>query len=544
MSGVGKGVSSASIGRILSARGFKISSIKIDPYLNVDAGTMNPVEHGEVFVLDSGLETDQDMGNYERFLDTHLPEENYMTNGMVFKYVIDKERRLGYGGKCVEPTYHITEEILRRIKVSVQKMKPDITVIEIGGTVGEFQNAIFIEAARILKLQNPADVIFVMVSYLPVPSKIGEMKTKPTQTAIRTLNSYGVQPDIIIARASTPLDKKRKEKIAQANGVREDHVISAPDVDSIYDVPINFEKDGLSETLLKLLGLRSKNGHATGLSDWKRMVARMRGAKSAVNIAVVGKYFKSGDFVLSDVYISILEALKHAAGKLGKKARIHWLDSADFDQHESKEAKRNLSGVLRKLSHYDGILVPGGFGARAVEGKINVICYAREKKIPYLGICYGMQLAVIEYARNVLGLKRANSTEIAKDTPDRLIDVMPEQIKNLQKDVYGGSMRLGSYPALLKKGSMAYRMYGKKNVIRERHRHRYEVNPDYVDMLTQKGLIFSGVSPDGHLMEIMELPAQKHPFFFGTQFHPEFTSTPLHPGPAFVEFIRAASRRR
>ncbi len=543
MSGVGKGITTASIAKILQARGFSISPIKIDPYLNVDAGTMNPIEHGEVFVLDSGLETDQDMGNYERFLDRSLPPENYMTNGMVFKYVIDKERRLGYGGKCVEPTFHITEEILRRIKACVEKNNPDIVIVEIGGTVGEFQNAIFIEAARILKLKNPDDVLFVMVSYLPVPSKIGEMKTKPTQTAIRTLNSYGVQPDIIIARAPTPLDHKRKQKIAEANGVRQEHVISAPDIESIYEVPSNFEKDGLSDTILRLLGLRSKNGRAPGLAVWKKAVARITQARRQLRIAVVGKYFKTGDFVLSDVYISILEALKHAGGALDRHVLIEWLDSADFDPSESKTFRKSPAKALASLKRFDGILVPGGFGGRGIEGKINVIRYAREQRIPYLGICYGMQLAVVEYARNVLGLRGAHTTEINPSAPHPVVSTLAEQKGNIASGNMGGTMRLGSYPALLKKKSIARRIYGQE-IIRERHRHRYEVNPLYLERLEKAGMVFSGISPDGKLVEIIELPSQTHPFFMGTQAHPEFTSTLMHPGPLFTEFIRAAIKHR
>lgn len=543
MSGVGKGVTTASIANVLQARGFKVSPIKIDPYLNVDAGTMNPIEHGEVYVLENGLETDQDMGNYERFLDIHLPPENYMTNGMVFKYVIDKERRLGYGGKCVEPTFHITQEVLRRIKASVDKSKPDICIIEIGGTIGEYQNAIFIEAARVLQLKNPDDVMFVMVSYLPVPSKLGEMKTKPTQNAIRTLNSYGVHPHVIIARSDRPLDKKRKEKIAEANGVQEERVVSAPDIESIYEVPLNFEKDGLSDTILSILGLRSKNGHAPGLSKWKSAVRKFKNAKDEVNIAVIGKYFKTGDFVLGDVYISILESLKHAGAKLNKKVKIHWLDSIDYDQTAKGMSKARVNKNLKNLSKFDGILVPGGFGSRGIEGKINVVEFARTNKIPYLGICYGMQIAVIEYARNVLGLKKATSREMDDNANDLVIDVQPDQIGKIKKEEYGGTMRLGLYPALLKKGTIARKMYGSE-VVNERHRHRYEVNPEYIEQLEKKGVIFSGASPDGHLMEIMELPLKKHPFFFGTQYHPEFTSTFLNPSPVFLEFVKASSKKR
>ena len=530
MSGVGKGVTVSSVAKILKARGFALNPMKIDPYLNVDAGTMNPVEHGEVFVLDSGLETDQDMGNYERFLDKSIPAENYMTSGMVYKYVIDKERALGYGGKCVDPVPYISEEILRRIKASTDKTKSDITIIEIGGTVGEYQNAIFIEAARMLKLRHPEDVVFVLVSYLPVPNKIGEMKTKPTQYAVRALNSYGVHPDIIIARSELPMDKKRKEKLAFASNVLVDNIISAPDVESIYDIPINFEKDGLSDTLLKLLHLKPRQ---TNMQDWRQMVNKMKNAKDEVKVAVVGKYFKTGDFVLSDVYISIIESIKHAGGALKKKVKIDWLDSGDYEENGSK---------LKGLEKYDGILVPGGFGERGVEGKIRVIQYARDHQIPYFGICYGMQLAVVEFARHVVGLKGAHTTEIDQETKYPVIDILPEQKKNLREQNMGGTMRLGAYPAWVKKGTLAYQLY-KQAQISERHRHRYEVNPDFIEAITAKGLVFSATSPDSRLMEIAELPKKVHPFFVGSQFHPEFKSSPLRPHPLFLGFIKASGER-
>lgn len=529
MSGVGKGVTTSSIAKILQARGFALNAMKIDPYLNVDAGTMNPIEHGEVFVLDSGMECDQDMGNYERFLNKSIPAENYMTSGMVYKYVIDKERALGYGGKCVDPVPYISAEILRRIKASTDKTKSDITIVEIGGTVGEYQNAIFLEAARILKLRHPDDVIFVLVSYLPVPNKIGEMKTKPTQYAVRSLNSYGVHPDIIIARSDRPLDKKRKEKIAEASNIRPEHIISAPDVESIYDIPLNFEKDNLSNILLKLLHLKSRQ---TDMKEWREMVERMKDAETPVKIAVVGKYFKTGDFVLSDVYISIIEALKHAAAALSKKLTIEWLDSGDYEDSNAK---------WKDLANYDGILVPGGFGERGVEGKIKVIKYARENKIPYFGLCYGMQLAVIEFARNVAGLKGAHTTEVNAETKYPVIDILPEQKKHLREKDMGGTMRLGAYPAWIKTDTQAFAAYQSQK-ISERHRHRYEVNPEYVEQLTKKGLVFSGTSPDGRLMEICELPADKHPFFLASQFHPEFKSSPLAPHPLFTAFIQAAGK--
>jgi CTP synthase len=527
MSGVGKGVSTASLGTILQSRGYKVSLMKADPYLNVDAGTMNPTEHGEVFVLESGLETDQDMGNYERFLGVSLPHENYMTNGMVFKYVIDKERALGYGGKCVEPTHHITEEILRRIDVSRRDTGADITIVEIGGTVGEYQNAIFIEAARILQLKHPGDVAFVLVSFLPVPNKIGEMKTKPTQNAVRQLNSYGVNPDIIIARSESPLDHKRKVKIAQASGLPAENVISAPDIDSIYDVPINFEEDGLSQVLLRTLGLPIGR---KDLVEWRGFVERMKKATTPVKIAIVGKYFNTGDFVLSDAYISIIEALKLSGAAVGVKPELAWLDASDF-----------VAGgkTLTKLKNYDGILVPGGFGETGIEGKINVIRYAREHNIPYFGICYGMQLMVVEYARHKAGLKEAHTIEIDPKTAAPVITIMADQKAKLAQKDFGGSMRLGTYPAHLKRGSIAVQAYHSDEII-ERHRHRYEVNPDYVDALTAAGLVFSGTSPDGKLMEIAELPQSEHPFFLGVQFHPEFLARPLAPHPLFTAFLKAA----
>lgn len=527
MSGVGKGVTTASIGTILKSKGFRVSLIKADPYLNVDAGTMNPTEHGEVFVMDSGLETDQDMGNYERFLNQTLPKENYMTNGMVFKYVIDKERALGYKGKCVEPTFHITEEIIRRINESVKKTDAEIVVVEIGGTVGEYQNAIFLEAARQLKNKNPKDVMFVMVSYLPMPVSIGEMKTKPTQNAVIQMNSYGVSPNIIVARADMPVDKKRKEKIASMTGLSSsEDVIAAPNVKSIYDVPVNFENDGIGLRILSHFDLKPKK---KDLKEWRKMVEKMRKITKEVNIAVVGKYFDTGDFVLSDAYISVIEALKISGIHEGVKTNLHWLDAKKFETGGKRE--------LAKLAKYDGILVPGGFGETGIEGKIKVIEYARVNKIPYFGLCYGMQLMVVEYARNVLGIKDANTVEIDPKTSNPVIDIMPDQKKKLEIKDFGASMRLGTYEAIIKKGTVAFDAYKKAKVL-ERHRHRYEVNPEYVEAIEKAGLVFSGTSPSGVLMEIAELSKKDHPFFLGTQFHPEFIARPLDPHPLFNEFVR------
>jgi len=535
MSGVGKGITASSIGVILQDRGFKVTSIKIDPYVNVDAGTMNPTEHGEVFVLNDGFETDQDMGNYERFLNISIPSDNYMTTGRVYLSVIEKERNLKYKGKCVQVVPHIPLEVISRIENAAVKADADIAIIEVGGTVGEYENILYVEAARMMELQNPDDVSCVMVSYLPVPSKLGEMKTKPTQHAVRALNSNGVQPNIIIARSSEPLDQVRKEKIALFCNMRPENVISAPDVESIYDVPINFEKDHLSDKLLASLRLKAKKD--SSLKEWKKFVATTKNTKKEVHIAVVGKYFSTGDFVLSDAYISVIEAIKYAAYTNGAKPILTWLSSEEF---EGENEKANL----KTLSKYDGIIVPGGFGSRGIEGKLSVIKYAREHKIPYFGLCYGMQLLVIEFARNVLGLEVANTAEIDPASPHLVIDIMPDQKKKMKEENYGGTMRLGAYPAVLKKGTLARKAYHDKAEISERHRHRYEVNPEYVAQLEKGGLVFSATSPDGVLMEIAELPEKTHPFFLGTQFHPELISRPLDPHPLFVEFVRVSLLRK
>lgn len=532
MSGVGKGIAVSSIGKILQSKGINVNLVKVDPYLNVDAGTMNPTEHGETFVLKNGLETDQDMGNYERFLGKDLGEENYITSGMVYQHVIERERNLGYGGKCVEAIPHIRDEIVRRIESAADVNGSEVSVIEIGGTVGDFQNAMFIEAARVMHMAHPGNVMFIMVTYLPIPGKIGEMKTKPTQNAIRQLNSYGVQPDVIIARSEVNLDKKRKEKIAVSCSVRSEDVISAPDIESIYDVPINFERDHLGDIVLSKLDLHKKAGKVK-LTQWKNFVTRIKKKKKTVKIAIVGKYFGTGDFTLSDSYLSVIEAIKFSAYKLGVEPEIHWLNSQEF------ENKRKLD----TLKKFQGVIVPGGFGETGIAGKLAAIQYVREKKIPYFGLCYGMQLMVIEYARNVLGIKDANTVEIDSKGLNPVIGLMPEQKKKLEKQEYGASMRLGSFPAYLKKGTLSRKLYGRE-IVEERHRHRYEVNPDYIEALSSKDLVFSGVSPDRRLMEIAELPERIHPFFLGTQFHPEFQARPLDPHPLFTGFIKAAMRSK
>ncbi|MDP1707233.1 MAG: CTP synthase [bacterium] len=534
MSGVGKGVVTSSVGLLLQQKGYPVNLVKVDPYLNVDAGTMNPTEHGEVFVLRSGMETDQDMGNYERFLGRDLTNEDYMTSGMVYQSVISRERSLGYGGKCVEAIPHVRDEILRRIEEAASYNGSLISVIEIGGTVGDFQNALFIEAARVLKMKYPDDVLFVMVSYLPTPGTLGEMKTKPTQMAVRDLNSFGVQPDFIIARSKEPVDEKRKEKLAISCNVRHDHIISAPDISSIYQAPINFEKDKLDDALLDALKLQEKR--KASLSLWKKFALAVANTRAPeINIAIVGKYFDTGDFVLADAYLSVIEAIKFSAAKLGRRPNITWVNS--------KNLEKGGANTSKILNRFDGIIVPGGFGESGIEGKLKAIRFAREKKIPYFGLCYGMQLMVIEYARNVLKLKNAHTTEIQKNSEDPVVDVMLEQKKHLSDNKYGGTMRLGSYPCYLKKNTLARSAY-KKELVEERHRHRYEINYSYVKTLEENGLVFSGTSPDGILMEIAELPRSTHPFMLGTQFHPEFQARPLAPHPLFTEFLRAAISRK
>lgn len=527
MSGIGKGVATASIAAILQDRGFRVSCMKIDPYLNVDAGTMNPTEHGEVFVTEDGLETDQDLGNYERFLGRPMRRHHYMTTGMVYQSVIERERNLGYEGKCVEVVPHITDEILARLDAVVRKDHPHFLLVEVGGTVGEYQNLVFFEAARMLKLRRPSDVLFVMVSYLPIPEKIGEMKTKPTQYAVRSLNTAGIQPDIILARASRPLDAPRKRKLSLFCNVSEDDIISAPDVDSIYKIPINFEKENLGNRILAKCGFKR---NINGMQLWRDAVARAERATKSVRIGIAGKYFATGVFTLPDSYISIIEALKHAAWSYGKKPELVWLDTEIYETDFKK---------FDELKTMDGVLVPGGFGARGVEGKIKTIQYAREHNIPFLGLCYGMQLAVVEFARNVAGMLRAHTTEVDPRTLYPVVDVLPEQELAMQEKRFGGSMRLGGYQCRLIKGTHAHACY-KILRVTERHRHRYEINRALFKELEMKGLRASGINPERDLIEIVEL--SHHPFFVGTQFHPEFQSRFLAPHPLFQGFVEAAIR--
>jgi len=524
MSSVGKGVVTASIAKLLKSKGYQVTAVKADPYINCDAGTMNPIEHGEVFVTEDGDETDQDLGNYERFLDQNITSVNYMTTGRVYQSVIARERNLEYGGKCVEVVPHIPEEIINRIKKAAETTDSQITVVEIGGTVGEYQNILFLEAARMMKMKAPDDVTFILVSYLPIPGTVGEMKTKTTQYASRSLNSAGIQADFIVCRSEKEIDKPRREKLAIFCAIENENAISAPDVKSIYEIHLLFEKQNFGNKVLEKLKLKSRKSN---LGEWKKVIDDFSSAKQQVNVAIVGKYFGTGDFTLADSYISVIESVKIACWHQKLKPVFNWVDSEKFEKNPSR---------INELNNYDGIIVPGGFGSRGIEGIIMAIKYARENNVPYLGLCYGMQLATIEFARNVAGLSKANTEEIDPATPYPVIHIMKDQKSKVKNKDFGGSMRLGAYDCKLKKGTRAHTAYG-KTMISERHRHRYEFNNKYRLKLEKLGLVISGVNPKQDLVEIIEI--KSHPFFVGTQFHPEFKSRFQRPHPLFYNFIKA-----
>ncbi len=513
MSGLGKGITAASIGRILKNKGFNVTAIKIDPYINIDAGTMSPYQHGEVFVLKDGAEVDLDLGNYERFLDVELTREHNITTGQVYLAVIEKERRGDYLGKTVQIIPHVTNEIKERIRKVARKSGADICIIEVGGTVGDIESMPFLEAVRQMHSEeNKEDIAFIHVTLVPLDTQ-GEQKTKPTQHSVRELRSLGLQPDAVVARCKEPLLQDTKSKIALFCDVPANAVISAHDASDIYYVPTLMEQEGLSDYLMQKLKLTPREA----THEWDELMKKMASIDREISVAVVGKYAHLGDS-----YISIREALKHAGIECGCRIKMDWLDAEEFEKNPD---------AIEKLGKYSGILVPGGFGARGTEGKILAINYAREHNVPYLGLCLGMQLAVIEFARNVVGLKDANSSELAR-TEHPVIDILPEQenVRNM-----GGTMRLGNCEAILKEGSLAQKMYGAGHLI-ERHRHRYEVNPKYIPLIEAKGMIFTGRSDSR--MEIAEIPG--HRFFFSSQFHPEFRSRPGKPSPPFLAFVKAA----
>lgn len=536
ISSVGKGVTTSSIAALLEARGFTVAPVKCDAYLNIDAGTIRPQEHGEVFVTDDGWETDQDLGNYERFMNTYLSGANYVTNGQIYQKIIQKERNFEYEGEDVEVALHVPEEIISRLEAAAKERKADIVLVEIGGTVGEYQNILFIEANRIMKYRDGRDCLHIHVGYLPTPPSIGEMKSKPVQNSVRQLIASGIQPDFLIGRAEAPLDDRRKETLAWTCNIPKDNIISAPNLDTIYRVPLSFEKQGLTDMILQKFQLKSKK---QDLKSWEvllKKITKINQSETEYNIAVVGKYFETGAYKLADVYISVVEAIKHASWQTGIKTKLTWVSSLDVEK----------SGAEAILGSFQGIVVPGGFGSRGTEGMIATVKYARENNIPYLGLCYGMQMATIEFARNVAGLTQANTTEVSAKTEYPVIHIMPDQEKKLLNREYGASMRLGAWDCLIVPNSLAEKQYmksgwltknQKKNIISERHRHRYEFNNDYREQLEKAGLIISGTSPDGRLVEIIEL--KNHPYFIASQFHPEFKSHPINPHPLFLGLVNA-----
>jgi len=519
VSSLGKGITAASLGRLLKARGLSIFMQKFDPYINVDPGTMSPYQHGEVFVTEDGAETDLDLGHYERFIDVNLSRDSNVTTGQIYWSVLMKERRGDYLGGTVQVIPHITNEIKERILRIARKENPDVVITEIGGTVGDIESLPFLEAIRQLRADIGRDnVLYIHVTLVPYLSKAGELKTKPTQHSVKELRSIGIQPDIIVCRAEKPLSEELKEKIALFCSVEPEAVIQNYDAETIYEVPLILQREGLDEVVAKKLGI---DGMRADLSEWEEIINKIKNPKNRVNIALVGKYVE-----LHDAYLSIVEALNHGGIANDARVFIKWVHSEDLEE-ENIDLKEVFDGI-------NGILIPGGFGDRGIEGKIKAIQYARENKIPLLGICLGMQCSVIEFARNVCGLKDAHSTEFFPNTPHPVIDLMPEQ-RGIEKK--GGTMRLGHYPCVVKEGTKTFEAY-KEGRIEERHRHRYEFNNDYKEILENNGLIVSGISPDGKLVEIIEL--KDHPWFIGTQFHPEFKSRPNRPHPLFREFIKAS----
>lgn len=531
ISSLGKGITSASLGLLLQGKGYRVINVKCEMYINVDAGTIRPTEHGEVFVTDDGIETDQDVGNYERFLNKDHSSDQFLTYGQVYQEVIRKERNFEYEGEDVEVVPHVPEEIIRRIKNAGEAADAEIVIVEFGGTVGEYQGVLFIEASRMMERELGRDhVIHVHVSYLPIPKTVGEMKTKPVQYSVRTLNSYGIQPHFVVGRSETVMDEKRIEKLVQFCGVDEAHIISNPDANSIYEVPLILDGQDFAETMLKDMGLGVKKDK--GITDWKKYVDALSSVEEEVDIAIVGKYFKSGDFALEDSYVSVIEAIKHGSAANNVKVNVHWINSSKFEEDDS---------LLSDLSKYDGVIVPGGYGVRGMEGKILAAKYCRENDVPYFGLCLGLQMAVIEFARNMCGLADAHTIEAVPDAKHAVVEPMEEQKKLISEGKFGGTNRLGAFDCSIKKGTKAFQAYGAE-VVSERHRHRYEVSNRYRDILEEKGLTLSGVNSQLDLVEIVEI--KDHSWYLATQFHPEFKSRPLSPHPLFVSFIAACKKNK
>lgn len=523
MSGVGKGVFSASLGNLLSWYGLKISPVKFDGYLNCDAGTLNPFRHGEVFVLDDGTECDLDLGSYERFLGKSLSRDNYLTGGKIFKGIIDKERAGLFLGRDVQFIPHVTGEIKRFVRSLAVTSDADVVMIEVGGTAGDLENSYFIEAMRELAYEEGREnVCFVNVTYIMQPSILGEQKSKAAQLGLRALMSLGVQPDLVVCRCGSPVKESVMKKISITANVPLGRVVSSSNVDTIYDVPVNLHEMGVDREVFGILGIKPSQSPEAMMARWRKLAANIKSPESEVTIGITGKYT-----TVHDSYLSILKALEHCSSGLKAKVNVKWIETTDIEDGKITAAEA-LSGV-------DGVIVPGGFGKRGAEGKIKCIEHIRKNSIPYLGICFGFQMAVIEFARNVCGIKGANSAELEPECPEPVISILPEQKKI---EGLGGNMRLGGRDVEIREGTMAWELYGKKVSVRERFRHRYEVDPAYIESLESKGMVFSGKAPGQPIMQILELKG--HPYFIGVQYHPCFTSRPLTPNPLFMGLVKAA----
>jgi len=538
ISGIGKGITAASIALLLKKSGYKVTIIKFENYLNMDAGTINPIEHGDPFLCEDGTEADMDIGTYEKFLDEEMNRDNFITMGQIYQNVIARERRFGYNGEDVEAIPHITDEIISCIKNVGKNKKANIVLIELGGTAGEYQNVFYYEAARQLALKFPEDVIHIHVSYVPTPKHLGEPKTKPTQLSVKTLNSMGIQPDFIVARSEKYIDKRRRDRFALFCNVQSENIISNPDVISPYEVPLVLNKQQAAEKILKKLRLTVKK---PDLTSWKKFIDTIYQKKEkTIVIAIIGKYFGTGDYQLRDSYAALFDAIDHACWKKNLEVKINWINAENVEKQGTD--------IIGKPN---GIIVPIGWGTRGVEGMIAAAKYARESKIPYLGLCYGMQLGSIEFARNVAGLTGAHTTEVDLKTKYPIIHNIPFDSKYQRIKGDGTSMRLGAFDCVVKPGSMVHGIYAKffafkdkkRNLISERHRHRFEFNNKFREILEKKGLVISGVSPDNFFVEMIELPKSVHPFYLGTQGHPEYKSRPQRPHPIFEEYIDACKKQ-
>ncbi len=550
ISGIGKGITTASVALLLKLSGYRVTPIKFENYLNVDAGTINPIEHGDPFLCEDGTEADMDMGSYEKFLNENMTRDNFVTMGQIYQTVIERERRFEYKGEDVEAIPHITDEIINRIHNVAEKKNAEIVIIELGGTAGEYQNIFYYEASRILTLKNPGDVVHIHVSFVPTPSHLGEPKTKPTQLSVRTLNSMGIQPDFIVARSAKQLDQRRKDRFALFCNMHPEDIISNPDLPNIYELPLTLHEQKLEQRIMKKLGLEEREPN---LAEWKPLVERIEAPKQkTVEIAIIGKYFGTGDYQLRDSYAALFDAIDHAKWQVGVEVKTKWVDAEKVEAavagiQDKEEIRKKIEEIIGKP---EGIIVPIGWGERGSEGMIIAANYAREQKIPYLGLCYGMQLACVAFARYVIGWKDANTEENTQDSPHSVIHIIPSQKEHMARRAYGGTMRLGGWEAMIEKDSRAYEIYKKyggllneDGLSSERHRHRYEFNDDFAKEFEEHGLRISARSVVEKLAEIIELPQDVHPFYMGTQGHPEYKSRPLSPHPLFIAFVEACANK-